>query len=262
MLVDAITAANTDTATGGCPAGSDADTIVLPPGSTQTLTEVNNSTYGPTGLPIISSVVTLEGQGSIITRQESYTETSRFRIIAVNSTGNLTLNETTVSGGRFPFSYDDRFNGGGIANYGGTLTVLNSTITGNGTSRYYGAGGGVANVGGTLAVLNSTITGNSATRYGGAGGGVANLGGTLTMLNSIIVNNFSGDGYVGSGGGVANVDGTLTMLNSIIANNYASGEMGRGGRGGGVFNLLGQIPRSLLRLLPGCYCRVHERLST
>ena len=27
-------------------------------------------------------------------------------------------------------------------------------------------------------------------------------------------------------------------------------------------NLLGQIPRSLLRLFPGCYCRVHERLST
>ena len=26
-------------------------------------------------------------------------------------------------------------------------------------------------------------------------------------------------------------------------------------------NLLGQIPRSLLRLFPGCYCRVHERLS-
>jgi hypothetical protein len=44
-LVDAITAANTDTATGGCPAGSGADTIVLPAGSTQTLTEVNNTTY-------------------------------------------------------------------------------------------------------------------------------------------------------------------------------------------------------------------------
>jgi hypothetical protein len=27
-------------------------------------------------------------------------------------------------------------------------------------------------------------------------------------------------------------------------------------------NLLGQIPRSLLRLFPGCYCRLHERLST
>ena len=29
-----------------------------------------------------------------------------------------------------------------------------------------------------------------------------------------------------------------------------------------TFNLLGQIPRSLLRLFPGCYCRLHERLST
>jgi len=28
-----------------------------------------------------------------------------------------------------------------------------------------------------------------------------------------------------------------------------------------VFNLLGQIPRSLLRLLQRCYCRWHERLS-
>jgi hypothetical protein len=28
------------------------------------------------------------------------------------------------------------------------------------------------------------------------------------------------------------------------------------------FNLLGQIPRSLLRLFPGCSCRLHERLAT
>ena len=27
------------------------------------------------------------------------------------------------------------------------------------------------------------------------------------------------------------------------------------------FNLLGQIPRSLLRLFQGCYCRCYERLS-
>ena len=53
-LVEAITAANTDTATGGCPAGSGADTIVLPPGSTQTLTKVDNDTFGPTGLPVVA----------------------------------------------------------------------------------------------------------------------------------------------------------------------------------------------------------------
>ena len=61
-LVDAITAANTDTATGGCPPGRGADTIVLPVDSTHTLTEVNNSTYGPTGLPVIRSVITIRGQ--------------------------------------------------------------------------------------------------------------------------------------------------------------------------------------------------------
>src|SRR5215212_3444143 len=37
-LVAAITAANNDTATGGCTAGSGADTLVLPIASTQTLT--------------------------------------------------------------------------------------------------------------------------------------------------------------------------------------------------------------------------------
>jgi hypothetical protein len=58
-LINAITAANLDTATGGCPAGSGADTIVLPAGSTQTLTAVNNSTFGPTGLPVVSSKVTI-----------------------------------------------------------------------------------------------------------------------------------------------------------------------------------------------------------
>ena len=37
-LRDAITAADTDTATGGCPAGAGADTIVLASGATYTLT--------------------------------------------------------------------------------------------------------------------------------------------------------------------------------------------------------------------------------
>src|SRR5262245_51641893 len=138
-LVDAITAANTDTATGGCPAGSGADTIVLPAESTQTLTEVNNSTYGPTGLPVITSAITIAGYGSTITRDSAAPE---FRILAVNSTGELTLQETTVSGGRVAGS-----NGGGVANVGGTLTLMHSIISGNATfpdpdcETYYCIGG-------------------------------------------------------------------------------------------------------------------------
>ena len=46
-------------------------------GSTQTLTTVNNSTYGPTGLPVISSAITIEGQGSTIRRDSAAPE---FRI--------------------------------------------------------------------------------------------------------------------------------------------------------------------------------------
>jgi hypothetical protein len=160
-LVDAITTANTDTATGGCPAGSGTDTIVLPVGSTQTLTAVNNDTYGPTGLPVISSVVTIAGQGSMIVRAP---EAPEFRLVAVHPTGDLTLTETTVSGGRIsygPVTFVS-FHGGGIANYGSALTIIDSTITGNAA---FGSGGGVMNApysSGSLTLARTLVAGNTA----------------------------------------------------------------------------------------------------
>src|SRR5437762_456005 len=60
-LIDAITAANTDAATGGCVAGSGADTIVLQNSSVHTLTAVNNTYSGPTGMPVITTEITIEG---------------------------------------------------------------------------------------------------------------------------------------------------------------------------------------------------------
>jgi hypothetical protein len=225
-LVDAMTAANTDTATGGCAAGSGADTIVLPPGSTQSLTKVHNDTYGPTGLPVISSVITIAGQGSTIARASGAPE---FRLLTVNGTGDLTLQETTASGGAST-GYPGR--GSGVANYGGTLTITNSTISGN-TSR--DAGGGVNNeYGGTLTITNSTIAGN-------AGNGVFNsYFSTVTITNSTISGNTAS-----VGGGVGNRASTLTITNSTIAGNTASYG------GGGVANLasfygdFGVIPGTL-----------------
>ena len=79
-LVDAITAANSDAPAGGCTAGSGADTLVLPAGSTHTLTAVNNSTYGPNGLPLVTSAITIAGNGSTITRDPG---APQFRILAV-----------------------------------------------------------------------------------------------------------------------------------------------------------------------------------
>ncbi|MGH3999453.1 MAG: hypothetical protein ACRDTJ_18580, partial [Pseudonocardiaceae bacterium] len=138
-LVDAITAANSDTATGGCSAGSGGDTIFLPSDSTHTLRTVNNNTDGPNGLPVISSVITIAGNSSTITRDSS---APLFRILAVGATGNLTLQGTTVTGGRasdscssFPM---DPCRGGGIFNRG-TLTLDHSSVSGN-VSRYTAAG--------------------------------------------------------------------------------------------------------------------------
>ncbi|MGQ0591544.1 MAG: hypothetical protein ACT4QB_02535, partial [Gammaproteobacteria bacterium] len=79
-LVDAIKAANTDAASGGCPAGGGADTLVLVAGSTHTLTAVEDTTYGPTGLPLVTSQITIMGNDSTIERGAG---ASKFRILAV-----------------------------------------------------------------------------------------------------------------------------------------------------------------------------------
>jgi Dockerin type I domain len=220
-LVAAITAANTDTATGGCPAGHGADTILLPPGSTQTLTAVDNTAYGATGLPVITSTITIAGQGSTIARADS---APAFRIMAVGSGGTLTLQETTVSGGvaeEVEAGHHLSHTGGGVFNYfGGTVTVTQGTISGN----FASYGGGVVNFDGTVTVTHSTISGNSVLRFGG--GVVNTFGGTLTVTQSTISGNHGGN----RGGGVSNGGGaTMTMTQSTISGNFAS-------YGGGVAN--------------------------
>jgi hypothetical protein len=208
-LVDAITAANNNAATGGCTAGSGADTLVLPANSTQTLTTVNNTSLPATGLPVIGSIITMAGNGSTIRRDPGAPD---FRIFAVSSSGSLTLQRTTVSGGRAiaPF-------GGGAGVFSqGTLTLNNSTISRN-------SGGGVFDASGRLSVTNSTISGNSA----GAGGGIISYGATIT--NSTI----SGNAAKFGGGGFLNFM-TATVTNSTISGNtssYSGGAVINGGRG-------------------------------
>src|SRR5215207_4003845 len=162
-LIRAINAANSDTTVGGtCTQGSGTDTIVLPKGSTQTLTTVNNGYVGPSGLPVITSTMTIAGNGSTIARS-SAPGTPEFRILVVGQNGNLTLKQTKVTGGSLPG--DSR--GGGVYRRSGTLTLISCTISSN--SAYLG--GGVANsVGGTLTVTNSTVSSNTATGNQGGGG--------------------------------------------------------------------------------------------
>lgn len=197
-LVDAITAANTDTATGGCAAGSSVDTLELQ----GNVTLVN--AIGFAGLPEIASVITINGNGFTIARAAGAPD---FVIVSVAGSGNLTLNATTISGGRLG-------SGGGIFNQG-TLTLNNSTVSGN-TAPLDGAssnGGGINNVG-TATLNNSTVSGNIARN----GGGISSFG-TLTLNNSTLSGN-TGE----SGAGLRVRIGTATLNNSIVANQAAGAD--------------------------------------
>ncbi len=252
-LRDAITAANTDTATGGCPAGSGADTILLPlslfTDTIITLTEVDNGTEIETnGLPVIMSDITINGRGAIIQRS-SLRGTLAFRIFRVGGPGTLTLNNVTIRNGHTPdgTATSPGGYGGGIAN-AGTLNITNSAITGNSTgdgaagSGYDGGiGGGIYNAY-TLNVTNSTISGNwtgTGHLYGGHGGGIASNMGIVTITNSTISGNTTGAGTTGGwGGGIYNA-AKMTITNSTISGNTTGSGTGSGGDGGGIYNDLG-----------------------
>jgi hypothetical protein len=114
-LINAIVTANSDVNTGGCvqlpSATAGADRIVLQHRSVHTLTEVNNVTYEATGLPVVTSEITIKGSGSTIERSSAAPD---FRILAVSHLGKLTLKHTTISGG----VASGPSGGGGIFNLG------------------------------------------------------------------------------------------------------------------------------------------------
>jgi hypothetical protein len=138
--------------------------------STQTLTTVNNTSLPATGLPVIGSIITMAGNGSTIRRDPGAPE---FRIFAVSSSGSLTLQRTTVSGGRLTSN-----NGAGITSQG-AVTLTHSTITGNSSEDVIG---GVFDAlgGGPLSVTNSTISGNFAYSSGSTLLGLHNRSASLT----------------------------------------------------------------------------------
>ncbi len=203
LLVDAITAANTDTATGDCAAGNPgADTITL-------LSDVTlySATSGFNGLPVITSEITIEGAGFTIARDGSAPD---FVIFNVQSTGNLVLNHTTVTGGR-------SFEAGGVVNRG-TLTLNNSTVSNNASQS--GGAGGILNYG-TAILNNSTVSNNHGSILGPnfSAGGIAVLSGALTVSNSTVSGNTNS--LIGAGG-ISLAGGTLTLERSLISGNSAS----------------------------------------
>ena len=129
------------------------------------------------------------------------------RVFNINPATLAAIIGLTISGG-------SATSGGGILN-DGTLTVINSTLTGNAATT--GDGGAISNPG-TLTVINSTLSGNSA---GGSGGGIFTSN-VLNLLSSTVTNNRadSDNNSTGTGGGVHRSAGTATLHNSIVAGNF------------------------------------------
>ena len=183
------------------------------------------------------SVVTITGLGA--SNLNISGNNGNFSVFTVASGGSLFVSGVTVSGAKFI----SNGNNGGAFNNSGTLTVSNSTISGNTATN---DGGGINNSG-TLTVTNSTISGNTA-KYGGGiknsgiatvsnstlsgnnssfGGGIYNrdLGGNLTVINTTL----SGNSATNSGGGIFN-SGTAAVSNSTLSGNTATN------LGGGLYN--------------------------
>ncbi len=137
-----------------------------------------------------------------------------FNIFNIASGGNLSISGVTVSGAKT--SGD-----GGAFNNSGTLSVSNSTLSGNSAGTF---GGAIFNNNGALTLTNSTLSGNNATY----GGGISNQFGTITISNSTLSGN-SATTSIGSGGGIQN-NGSITVSNSTISGNSAPKH------GGGIFN--------------------------
>jgi hypothetical protein len=203
-LIDALEAAN---APGAGPV------VINLMANEYVLDAVDNNTNGPNGLPSIQGDVTIVGSGAVIQRSDE-DGTADFRIVHVAGSGKLMLEGVEIRNG-------GQTSGGGIFNNGGTVTVLNSTISGNSATQTIG--GGIRNAaGGTVTVVNSTISANSSAR----GGGIDNVNGTVTVINSTISGNSANSA---GGGGIFNNGGTVTVVNSTIRGNSANS-------GGGIYN--------------------------
>jgi hypothetical protein len=188
-------------------------------------TGISNADGSQSVLPSITGTTIVNGAAGTITTATSTDDD----IFEVATTGNLTVNDVTLSGATVATSgievqgaatVDDSTVSGNTdaglmvdpPTSGGTLTVEGSTISGNSGSN----GGAISNEDtGTVTVdEGSTISGNT----GSGAAAIDNDGtGTMTIDDSTISGNTGTDS-----GGIQN-DATLTVDNSTIANNIGGG---------------------------------------
>jgi CSLREA domain-containing protein len=221
-LREAIRSANNDLAIGGCPAGSGADTITVPPGTyvlgISNIAPVTDEQNTGTGDLDIQADVTIVGSGARSTIVDGNGGAIGDRVFDIRGpVPNVSFVDITIRGGNEP---SGAAGGGGVLNEG-KATFTSTVISGNATGS---GGGGVSNgTGATSTFVDSTVTGNVAAA---SGGGVRNGSSAVSIFVDTTV---SGNTTNVSGGGISN-DGATNLSNSTVSGNISAND------GGGVFN--------------------------
>ena len=181
--------------------GDDTISFSLPPNSTITLTSELDPIVDGLAITGPASRVTVSGD-------------NLYRVFTVTD-GIVSISNLTIANGLSDV-------GGGIYNVS-DLTISNSTFTGNQAVGLSAEGGAIDSEGGTLTIINSTISGNSSD---GDGGGLLNCGSSTATLANVTITDNRADAdsnAAGSGGGIGIQAGTVTLQNSIVAVNSSSG---------------------------------------
>ncbi len=189
---------------------------------TITFNSVSSVQLAAAALPDITTTIIINGGSGVTVSGDAGNLT--FRVFTVTNTGNLSLDNLTVTNAK-------EILGGGLYNQtGGTVSITNCAFSGNRAT--VTAGGAIFNDG-LMTLTNTVLIVNSAS---GRGDGIHNgTNGNLTLTDSTV--SFNGDSMQpsGTGGGGISNDGTLTVNRSTIYGNLT------GGNGGGIFTLFGTV---------------------
>ncbi len=232
-LREAVQAANTNSAFGGCPAGSGTDTINVPNGfhtlsrgNFGSFTDIDEDANSVIDIDIASNL-NIVGTASATVSIGNTSGNYRGRIFHVVS-GTVTFTNITIRDGLNPTG---RFGGGIRTNPGTNVTLTGVRVT---LCSADGGAGGVLNEG-TMVLNNSQIDNNVTTNAIQGGGGIYSAAGSLTLNDSRIFANRTEGGASGEGAGIYNEsDSTLVLDNTLVSTNTVANSV-INGRGGGIF---------------------------
>lgn len=197
----------------------EADIIVLAKAGVYTLTDLDHVNEGGNGLPAITGIVRVEGNGATIERSAA-ANVPAFRLFRVERGGDLTLNHLTLRNGSTPRGFD----GAAIWSVG-RLALAFCVLEEN----HSGDDGGAIRSDGVLSMSDSLVRRNSARWRGGVGGGLQSTT-QFGSADSVIERTTFENNEAWASGGALWLMGTTVLINTTVSGNRA------GERGGGLHN--------------------------